>query len=110
MKKLLSFTVVLAVLLGAGARSASAAIGPWINAHPKVAYSIKWETTRDNYPGSYDQKESAKVSWPAWSAAQKQALEDAFTSAQTWLHSADPLHNLNETIQYPPTNIDQGVG
>jgi hypothetical protein len=114
MKKLLSFAivfaVVVAVVLGAGAGAASAAIGPWISAHPKVAYSIKWEINRDNYPDSYDQKESAKLSWPDWSTAQKQALEDAFASAQTWLHSADPLHSLNETIQYPPTNIDPSVG
>jgi hypothetical protein len=114
MKKLLSFAVlfviVFAVVLGAGAGAARAAIGPWIDAHPKIAYSIKWEIKRDNYPNSYDQKESAKVSWPDWSAAHKQALEDAFASAQTWLHAADPLHNLNETIQYPPTNIDSNVG
>jgi hypothetical protein len=96
-------------LVALTATHSKAVIREWIDAHPKVAYSIKWEFQRDNYPDGYDPKETAKVSWPDWSEAQKQALETAFAEAQAWFHSAEPFTTLNETIQYPPTNIDEEV-
>lgn len=105
----LSIFAATSLLVALSASHSKAVIREWIDAHPKVAYSIKWEFQRDNYPGGYDQKETAKISWPDWSDAQKQALETAFLEAQTWFHSSDPFTTLNETIQYPPTNIDESV-
>jgi Ca2+-binding RTX toxin-like protein len=100
-----AFAFLVALLC---ANAAEAAIGPWIDAHPKVAYSIKWEFSRQVGPGYY-QQESGKVSWPDWSPEQKQALEDAYAEAEAWYAGSDPFNDLNETIEYPPVNLDESV-
>jgi hypothetical protein len=77
----------------------------WLSDHPNVADSIKWEFT---YPGNaYDVAETAKRAWPAWSDAEKVELGVAFEAAWGWLYGQPtPFRNLNESIAYPPANVN----
>jgi hypothetical protein len=95
-----------ASLVGALPAAAATDINAWLAQHHKIAYSIKWEFERDNYPNSYDPKESGKISWEDWSPAQKAALAQAFAEAEAWYASPNRYQNLNETIVYPPDNLD----
>lgn len=73
----------------------------WLNEHPNVAASIKWQFDF----GTYDVPDTAKRPWPSWSAAEKQELVVAFEAAWTWLYQqATPYTNLNESLAYPPNN------
>lgn len=84
----------------------------FINAHPRVAYSIRWQykVVFDDV-GAYNVPESAKVVWADWSAAQKQQLEDAYQQALTWLRSPSPITDRGDesSLVYPPANL-MGAG
>lgn len=103
MKSLIGVLTLAVVVLVAG--RSEAAIEPWIASHPKVAYSIQWEAERYVGPG-YFATGRGKVSYYHWTAQQKQALEEAYQQALTWYQSANAVDNLNETIAYPPVNIE----
>jgi hypothetical protein len=76
----------------------------WLDRHPAVAASIKWQFQFDT--SAYDIPETAKRAWPSWSAQEKQELVTAFEDAWSWLYDQTaPFANLNETISYPPTNL-----
>lgn len=103
MKALIGVLTVAVVGLVAG--RSEAAIEPWIATHPKVASSLQWETERYVGPG-YFSTGRGKVTYYHWTPQQKQDLEDAYQQALTWYQSANAVDHLNETITYPPVNIE----
>lgn len=77
----------------------------WLRAHPAVADSIKWQFTFET--SAYDIPETAKRAWPAWTTLEQQDLIQAYERAWQWLYrQPSQFANLNETLQYPPTNLE----
>src|SRR6185436_2439486 len=40
---------------------------------------------------------------------QKNDLQNAFDEAWAWYSTNSPLNNLQETLEYPPENIDESI-
>ena len=84
-------------------------LAQWLNAHTRIAASIKWQYTWIS-TGSYHVSEDAKKAWPEWTPEEKLSLSTAFEEAWNWFYNqADPVNNLNETLVYPPVNIHENV-
>lgn len=76
----------------------------WLDAHPKIANSIKWQFTFED--SAYDVPETAKRTWPSWSAQEKAQLVSAFKAASAWLESqSGTISPSGEGLAYPPVNI-----
>lgn len=105
MRKVLSASMFAILLFQSGVCFAQ--IGDWLAAHPKAAYSLRWQhTTGGSY---YDISEKNKIAWPEWSVSAQQDLEDAYADTLAWYNSADPYEYLDETIPYPPVNDCDGA-
>lgn len=58
-------------------------LNAWLAAHPAVASAIKWQTGVQS-PVYNPPTEAMKVAWPAWTAAQKADLNQAYLAAFAW--------------------------
>lgn len=75
-------------------------LAKWFDTHPVIASSIKWQFQAGSTPqyGVYDVAETDKISWPSWSASQKNDLSVAYTDAYNWYFSnydgQDPIPTI----------------
>lgn len=84
-------------------------LAQWLDAHTRIAASIKWQYTWIS-TGSYHVSEDAKKAWPEWTPEEKLSLSVEFEETWNWFfNQADPINNLNETLVYPPVNIHEKV-
>jgi hypothetical protein len=77
----------------------------WLNSHPNVADSIKWQF--EFQASAYDIPETAKRKFPDWSAAEKTELQTAFDAAWNWHQAqAGVFSAAAEGLAYPPANLN----
>jgi hypothetical protein len=79
----------------------------WLDSHPAIAKAVKWQ--HDSAGNAYEVAESAKTPWVKWTPEMRNDLASAYKSAWDWLHSVNPLNALQETLVYPPDNVDPEV-
>jgi hypothetical protein len=88
-------------------------VATWLSARPNVAAAIKWQfqPAVDPFFGSYaPPAETDKVAWAAWSAAQKDDLNQSFLDAQAWLLSGAPQPAMPvDGLSDAPANQHPGV-
>jgi hypothetical protein len=81
-------------------------LASWLDQHPLVRDSIKWQFT--GALSAYTVDESSKRPWILWSLGEKKELLQAFDEAWAWYFGgSDPLQNNGPEVgvQYPPFNL-----
>jgi hypothetical protein len=96
------FIRLMRALLGKGP-----SINCWMLANPNVADCVKWQFQASG--NAYDVPDSNKLPYNNWSSQQKNHLQKAFDQAWAWHHTNSPLHNLQETLDYPPKNLHTSI-
>jgi hypothetical protein len=82
-------------------------VAQWLDAHPRIAAAVKWQHT--SVGSAYEVTEDEKTPWSQWTPEMRNDLAAAFKSAWDWLHTADPLNALQETLVYPPLNVSSEI-
>jgi hypothetical protein len=70
----------------------------WLNQNPDVANAIVWQPA----PGAFD---TSTVAWPAWTAAMKGELRQAWMDARAW-HENGMSHFGGPALPDPLPNLD----
>ena len=94
----------MAATLWRAAHGLPESISCWLERHPDIANSIKWQTVFDT--SAYDVPETAKVSWSRWTSRQQADLSDAFDAAWKWMASqSGTVSAAGERLAYRPANL-----
>ncbi|MBP1468716.1 hypothetical protein EYB53_023580 [Candidatus Chloroploca sp. M-50] len=85
------------------------ALEDWLEAHPAIAQSIKWQTHFER--NAYDVPETTKQAWRDWPIAQRRDLVQAFERAWHWYTDGPATERcpLDDLI-YPPANLSETAG